>query len=100
MPIDQNLSKMLDQVQVVLVETTLAANIGSSARALKTMGFKNLSVVNPRQSLGKQAQAMAAGAIDLLESVTLYQDVRQATEHAQLVVGLSGRARSLGQIPK
>jgi len=98
MPIDQNLSQMLDQVQVVLVETTLAANIGSSARALKTMGFKNLSVVNPRQSLGKQAHAMAAGAIDLLESVTLYQDLRQATAHAQLIVGLSGRARSLSQI--
>ena len=98
MPLDLSLSELLSQVQVVLVETTLSANIGSSARALKTMGFTNLSVVNPRQPIAKQAQAMAAGATDLLESVTLYQDLRQATEHAQLVVGLSGRARSLGQI--
>jgi tRNA (cytidine32/uridine32-2'-O)-methyltransferase len=98
MPLDLSLSELLSQVQVVLVETTLSANIGSSARALKTMGFSNLSVVNPRQPIAKQAQAMAAGATDLLESVTLYQDLRQATEHAQLVVGLSGRSRTLGQI--
>ena len=98
MPADLSIKELLSQIQIVLVETTLSANIGSSARALKTMGFTHLSVVNPRQPIGKPAQAMAAGATDLLDSLTHYKNISQALEHAQLVVGLSGRSRTLGQI--
>jgi tRNA C32,U32 (ribose-2'-O)-methylase TrmJ len=32
-------SAAFDRVRFVLVEPTLAANIGSAARAIKTMGF-------------------------------------------------------------
>ena len=36
------------RVRFVLVEPTLAANIGAAARAIKTMGFSRLVVVKPK----------------------------------------------------
>ncbi|HBC57277.1 MAG TPA: hypothetical protein DCZ03_08945 [Gammaproteobacteria bacterium] len=39
---------MLDRIDFVLVETSHPGNIGSSARAMKTMGLKNLSLVAPK----------------------------------------------------
>jgi tRNA C32,U32 (ribose-2'-O)-methylase TrmJ len=37
-----------ERVRYVLVQPTLAANIGAAARAIKTMGFGRLVVVDPR----------------------------------------------------
>jgi tRNA C32,U32 (ribose-2'-O)-methylase TrmJ len=36
-------------INIVLVETSHPGNIGSVARAMKTMGISNLSLVNPRK---------------------------------------------------
>ena len=36
------------KIKIVLVETSHPGNIGSAARAMKTMGFYNLFLVNPK----------------------------------------------------
>ena len=38
---------MFSNIRVVMVNTSLPANIGAAARALKTMGFAQLRLVNP-----------------------------------------------------
>ena len=38
-------------INIVLVETSHPGNIGSVARAMKTMGLSELSLVNPRKML-------------------------------------------------
>ncbi len=38
-----------DQVLGIMVETSHAGNIGSAARALKTMGFEAVHLVRPRE---------------------------------------------------
>ena len=35
-------------VKIILVETSHPGNIGSAARAMKTMSFSNLNLVNPK----------------------------------------------------
>ena len=46
---DQNdVSKQLDHVRIVMVNTTLPANIGSALRAMKTMGLSKLVLVAPK----------------------------------------------------
>ena len=40
-------SVLADRVRFVLVEPAHPGNIGSAARAIKTMGFRDLRVVNP-----------------------------------------------------
>ncbi|MGL4920602.1 MAG: TrmH family RNA methyltransferase, partial [Plesiomonas shigelloides] len=39
---------MLENVRIVLVETSHTGNMGSTARAMKTMGLTNLYLVNPK----------------------------------------------------
>ena len=41
-------SKQLAQVRIVMVNTTLPANIGSALRAMKTMGLIKLVLVAPK----------------------------------------------------
>jgi len=39
---------MLQNIRIILVETSHSGNIGSAARAMKTMGLSNLYLVSPK----------------------------------------------------
>ena len=41
-------SNILKQFRIILCETSHPGNIGSVARAMKTMGFYDLYLVNPK----------------------------------------------------
>lgn len=86
---------ILDQIQIILVETSLPANIGSAARAMKTMGLTNLRLVAPQQPIDEQAQALAAGAKDTLEQAQTFATFDQAIADCQLIIGTSARLRHL-----
>ena len=55
---------------IVLARPSHPGNIGSAARAMKTMGFADLRLVAPREFPAPEAQAMASGAGNVLESAT------------------------------
>ena len=58
---------MLEKIVVVLCNTSHAGNIGSVARAMKTMGIYRLILVNPKAShLSEEAVALASSAVDVL----------------------------------
>jgi tRNA (cytidine32/uridine32-2'-O)-methyltransferase len=86
---------LLDRVRFVLVETSLSANIGAVARAMKTMGLSRLVLVRPQQPLNAEALARAAGADDLLEKAEVCSSLDEALRGCELVIGSSARARSL-----
>ena len=54
-------------IKFVLSHTSHPGNIGSSARAIKTMGFAQLSLINPERFPHEDADALASGAKDLLQ---------------------------------
>ena len=56
-------------VEFLLIETSHPGNIGACARAIKNMGFKNLSLVNPKDFPNDDAFYRAKGAKDILENV-------------------------------
>lgn len=85
----------LSQIQIVLVETSHSGNIGSAARAMKTMGLSNLRLVAPKQSIDEQAIALAAGAADILAQSQLFSSFDEAIADCQLVIGTSARLRHL-----
>lgn len=91
----ENIMSILAQIQIILVETSLPANIGSAARAMKTMGLTQLRLVNPKQHTDEQAQALSAGAKDVLEQAQLFETFEQAIADCQLVIGTSARLRHL-----
>lgn len=86
---------MLDNIRIVLVETSHTGNMGSSARAMKTMGLTNLYLVNPLVKPDSQAISLSAGASDVIGNATIVETFDQAIADCALVIGSSARARSL-----
>lgn len=85
----------VDKIRFVLVATSHPGNIGSAARALKTMGFKRLYLVNPKAFPHHQAIELAAGADDILENCQCTHTLQEALTGCQLVIATSARSRHL-----
>lgn len=85
----------LDNIIIVLVETSHSGNIGSAARAMKTMGLTQLRLVAPKQPIDEQAVALAAGAADVLEKTETFDNFDSAVADCRLVIGTSARLRHL-----
>ncbi|CAB0151128.1 tRNA (cytidine/uridine-2'-O-)-methyltransferase TrmJ [Pseudidiomarina piscicola] len=86
---------MLDKIRIVLVNTSHTGNIGSVARAMKTMGLSQLTLVDPVQPPDSHASALAAGATDVLHSAQIVDDLPSAIGDCGLVIGTSARNRTL-----
>ena len=82
-------------INIVLVDTIHPGNIGSVARAIKTMGLKRLSLVNPRVFPSGDANALAGNATDILKNATLYSSIQDAIKNSTFVYATSARDRSI-----
>ena len=82
-------------IRIVLVGTQHPGNIGSAARAMKTMGLSRLVLVAPEKPLDRDAYAMAAGADDLLESAVVLPDLAAAVADCHWVLGCTARSRRI-----
>jgi len=85
----------LDNIRIVLVNTTHPGNIGGVARAMKNMGLSRLYLVAPEKFPDEQANWRAAAAADLLESAVITASVEEAIGDCQFVVGTSARERRI-----
>ena len=86
---------MLDNIRVVLSHTTHPGNIGAAARAMKTMGLHHLYLINPRHYPDAQADAMAAGADDVLRDAVVCSSVDEALQGVVFTVGMTARLRDI-----
>lgn len=85
----------LDNIRIVLVNTSHPGNIGGVARALKNMGLTRLYLVAPKQYPHEQAEWRAASAMDVLENAVVTETVEEAIGDCQFVVGTSARERRI-----
>lgn len=86
---------MLENIRIVLIETSHSGNIGSAARAMKTMGVNQLYLVSPKQGIDEQAIALAAGADDVVKNAIVVENFDQAVADCEVVIGTSARLRHL-----
>jgi tRNA/rRNA methyltransferase len=89
-------TSVFKRLRFVLVETSRAGNIGAAARAMKTMGFSDLVLVNPRAPRAlsdPEAIAFASGAQDVLEGARIVADIGQALEGCNFAAAVSARLR-------
>ncbi len=84
-----------DNIQIILVEPLYAGNIGGVARAMKNMGLRRLTLVNPRQFPAREAEYRAVSAVDVLEQARVVDTLEQAIADCQFVVGTTGRSRRI-----
>lgn len=88
-------SVLADHISVILVNTSHPGNIGSAARAMKTMGLSRLILVAPEQYPADQAYHLASGADDVLDHATVVATFDEAVADQQWVFGASARSRSI-----
>ena len=84
---------MTTNINIVLVKTSHPGNIGSTARAMKTMGLKKLTLVSPKDFPSEVANANAVGCVDILNHANVEKDLMASVKQSSLVVGFSARSR-------
>ena len=82
-----------DRIRIVLVGTQHPGNIGSAARAMKTMGLARLVLVAPEKAPDAGSHALAAGADDLLAGATTVATLAEAVADCTHVLGCTARSR-------
>lgn len=85
----------LKSIRVVLIATTHPGNIGSAARAMKTMGLERLYLVLPKHFPHLKAYELAAGAEDILTRAVVTASLQEAIQGCHLVFGTSARPREI-----
>ena len=85
----------LANIRVVLSHTSHPGNVGASARAMRTMGLRELYLINPNRFPGPEATAMAAGADDALANAKVCSTLAEALAGTTFIVGLTARKRDL-----
>jgi TrmH family RNA methyltransferase len=86
---------LLQNIRVVLVNTSHPGNIGGAARAMKNMGLSQLVLVDPEDFPSVEAQARASGADDILASAQVVGTLEEALVGCSLVLGTSARDRRI-----
>lgn len=89
------LDPALRKIRFVLANTSHPGNIGSAARAIRTMGFRRLSLVSPAHFPHIDAHVMAAGADDVLEAAQCSASLQEAIADCSLVLGATARPRGV-----
>jgi tRNA/rRNA methyltransferase len=90
------------RVRFVMAQPSHPGNVGSAARAIKTMGFADLALVDPRFpdiTTQPEAIALASGAADVLERAQVYDTLEEALAPSSLSFALTARVRDLGPPP-
>lgn len=89
-------TSIFQTLRFVLVETSHPGNVGAAARAIKTMGFKKLILVNPRFNnvlTHPDAQALASGALDILENTQITDSIDEALNGCTQAAAVTARLR-------
>ncbi|MBO1114314.1 RNA methyltransferase [Bordetella petrii] len=96
------MTQAFSRVQFIMVQPSHPGNVGSAARAIKTMGFADLVLVEPRypdMTTQPEAVALASGATDVLQRARVCATLEEALAPVTLAFALTARVRDLGPPP-
>jgi tRNA (cytidine32/uridine32-2'-O)-methyltransferase len=93
-PFSKTFEKISKNVFYILVEPESYGNVGAAARALKTCGFYNLILVNPKIDHSQpEALWVAHKSEDILHDTQTTQSFTSAISDKKLVIGTTQRKR-------
>jgi tRNA/rRNA methyltransferase len=81
------------ELYFILVKPAVPGNIGSAARAIKTMGFGYLRMVAPADYLGQEARMLAHASEDILEGAEVFDDLEKAIADLDMIVATTAKTR-------
>jgi tRNA/rRNA methyltransferase len=94
------MNDVLARFCVVLSRPSHPGNIGSAARAMKTMGIADLRLVAPKRFPDAEATALASSARDVLDAARVFATLEEALGDSVHAVGFSSRSRDLSHAPR
>lgn len=89
------MTQLLNHLQIIMVNTTLPANIGSAARAMHTMGLSQLTVIDPKLPIDDTSYAHAAGGTHILNNAKVVDTLEDAIADSKLIFAASSRSRTM-----
>mgnify|MGYP003131234387 FL=1 len=90
---------LFSRIRFIMVQPSHPGNVGAAARAIKTMGFTDLCLVNPEHdnvTRHPDAIALASGAGDVLEQASLVPNLEAALAPLTMAFAMTARERVLG----
>ncbi len=82
------------EIWFILYRPAVPANVGAAARAIKTMGFRHLLLIDPCDHLGQEARMLAHGANDILESARVVDNFEAAAAGIDLLICTTAKERT------
>ena len=92
-------AQIADTTRFVLLNTSHPGNVGSTARAMKVMGFTDLVLVSPRYSNVKgkaDARSLASGALDVLDGARVVETLAEALDGVTYACATAMTPRDFG----
>ncbi|MEO3740572.1 tRNA/rRNA methyltransferase [Kosakonia sp. WA-90] len=82
------------KLAVVLVSPARAENVGAAARAMKTMGFSDLRIVDSDAHRQEGARRVAHGSGDILDNARTYSTLADALADVSFTIATTARSRA------
>lgn len=82
------------EIHFILYKPAVPGNVGAAARAMKTMGFSSLRLVDPCDHLHKEARMLAHGSFDILENAVVCDTFEKAVSDLDLLVCTTAKERT------
>ncbi len=80
----------------ILVNPQMGENIGACARAMLNCGLTDLRIVDPRDGWpNEKANAMSAGALEIIPPVEVYATVQEAVADCQYILSSAANERDM-----
>ncbi|HLV00272.1 MAG TPA: RNA methyltransferase [Acidobacteriota bacterium] len=83
-------------IHFVFVRPQFAANLGSSVRVMKNMGFENLILIRPECEVGVEARSLAMRGADILDRARFLPSLEDAAKELDILIGTTGRFHGTG----
>ncbi|MCB2194553.1 MAG: tRNA/rRNA methyltransferase [Bacteroidetes bacterium] len=85
------------KIHFILVEPAVPENVGAAARAIKTMGFTSLRLVNTKAHLAKEAGWLAHASNEILENAQEFDTLKEAIQDIDWIIGTSAKKRRVNE---
>lgn len=81
---------------IILARPQMGENIGAAARVMRNFGLTDMRIVSPRDGWpNEKADAMAAGAADVLQGARVTDDFTEAVGDLTLIFATTARSREM-----
>lgn len=82
------------EICYILYKPAVPGNVGAAARAMNTMGFTSLRLIQPCDHLGNEARMLAHGSNHILENARVCETFEEAVQDLDLVICTTARGRT------